>query len=432
MRKPRPPISDPAIRLSAVAVLVGLGGFLAWAVLAPLDEGIIAAGQIVVRGDRKEIAHFEGGIVREIHVVEGQAVEQGARLVTLEPVQSEAARDEIAQELFVARAAMARLDALRAGAQEPSFPDDRLGLPPEVTQAIITQQGRVFAEQRASYEAELQVLRTRRQSAESRAGDLGVQIAATSDNLRVAREDLATRREAFADQLETIGNVQRAEREVLSLEAERARQVSERNLARRSALEAGDQIAELESRFRRTIEEEAAGAAAQVLALTERLEANDDRLSRTLITSPLAGVVLGLKTNTVGGVVRPGEPIMEIVPRESRLIALLRLPPTDREAVRPGQRVVARLSAYKQYRMPRIDGEVMSVSADLREDPATGTSFYEARVVLDPATLTGIPGLELVPGLPVEAFIASGRRRTFMDHVLEPVASTVRRGLSFN
>ncbi|MEM7519360.1 MAG: HlyD family efflux transporter periplasmic adaptor subunit, partial [Planctomycetota bacterium] len=254
----------------------------------------------------------------------------------------------------------------------------------------------------------------------------------TREALRVAREDFQMKSQSLTEQLETVSNVQRAEREVLTLDAEMARLQSDRNLARRQAQEAGDQIRELETRTRRTVEEEASEAARTVLALTERLEANDDRLERTLLRAPIAGTVLGLEANTIGGVVRPGEPVMEIVPTDGRLIALVRLPPTDREAVRPGQDVKAQLSAYKQYRVPRIDGEVLSVSADLQDDPVTGESFYEARVVLDPETLTGLPSVELVPGLPVEAFIASGRRRTFLDYMFEPIASSVRRGLSLN
>ncbi|MEE4211393.1 MAG: HlyD family type I secretion periplasmic adaptor subunit [Parvularcula sp.] len=424
-------IDDQLIKVCTIACAVGLGGFLFWAGVAPLDEGVVAAGQIVVRGDRKEIAHFEGGIVREIHVSEGDEVREGDRLITLEPVQSEAARDEIAQELLTAQAEKARLDALRKE-REPSFDLDPLGLDPSIARNVAQQQQRLFEEQRATYRAELQVLETRLQSAQGRSNDLEAQIAATEKSLAVSRDELALKRQSLREQLETVANVQVAERQVLSLEAVLARLTSERNLAQRQSQEAADQIAELATKNRRTIEEEAAQAAQKILSFTERLEANEDRLSRTVLTAPLSGKVLGLKANTIGGVVTPGEKVMEIVPMEGNMIALLRLPPTDREAVRPGQEVRAQLSAYKQYRVPRIAGEVLSVSADLKQNEMTGESFYEARVLLDVDTLRGLPQVELVPGLPVEAFVASGRTRTFLDYVMEPIASTVRRGLSFN
>jgi HlyD family type I secretion membrane fusion protein len=425
-------LADKSIRLCALIVALGLGGFLLWSSFAPLDEGVTASGQLVVRGDRKEIAHFEGGIVREIHVGEGDEVAEGDPLLTLEPVQSETARDEIAQQLLAAKARAARLDALRDGRDTPAFTEESYGLREEIAADIVGQQTRLFQEERGAFEAERQVLATRRDNAAARADDLASQIAATRESLAVGRDELARRRQGLEEQLDTVDNVQRSEREVLSLEGELARLTSERNLASRQADETGDQIAELESRFRRQLEEQADEASRVVLALSERLAANDDRLSRTLLKAPQAGTVLGLSANTVGGVVIAGEPVMEIVPSGGRIIALVKLPPTDRDAVAPGQEVYAQLSAYKQYRVPRISGEVLSVSADLKEDPANGAQFYEARVEFDPDTLTGITSVELVPGLPVEAFIASGRQRTFLDYLLEPIAATVRRGLSLN
>ncbi|MCQ8185905.1 HlyD family type I secretion periplasmic adaptor subunit [Parvularcula maris] len=432
MAEPQRLMADQSIRLCALIVALGLGGFLLWSSFAPLDEGVTASGQLVVRGDRKEIAHFEGGIVRQIHVAEGDQVDEGDALLTLEPIQSETARDEIAQQLLAAQAREARLDALRGQADTPAFTEETYGLQEDIASNIISQQTRLFQEERGAFEAERQVLATRRDNAAARAQDLTAQIAATRESLAVGRDELSRRKEALAEQLDTMNNVQRSEREVLGLEAELARLTSDRNLASRQAEETADQIAELESRFRRQVEEQADEASREVLALSERLEANDDRLSRTLLKAPQAGTILGLTANTVGGVVIAGEPVMEIVPSEGRIIALVKLPPTDREAVAPGQEVYAQLSAYKQYRVPRINGEVLSVSADLKEDPANGAQFYEARVELDPDTLTGLPSVELVPGLPIEAFIASGRQRTFLDYLLEPIAATVRRGLSLN
>ncbi|MEO1043616.1 MAG: HlyD family type I secretion periplasmic adaptor subunit [Pseudomonadota bacterium] len=424
-------LRDPLIRLCAIACAIGFGVFVFWSALAPLDEGVVASGQLVVRGERKSIAHFEGGIVQTIHVSEGQRVEEDERLLTLEPVQSEAERDEIAQSLFSARASLARLSALREGS-EPVFDVVTTEISGAIADEIIAQQRRLFFQQRAALEAELAFLATQRETSEGRAADLDRQLSVVNANLQVARGDLRRRRTGLAEQLDIIDNVQRAEREVFSLEAESARLTTDRNLAQRDVLETDSRTNELLSRTQRERETEAAEAAEMALAFQERLEANDDRLDRTVITAPLSGLVLGLNANTIGGVVRPGEIVMEIVPDDGSLIALLRIKPIDREAVRQGQVVRAQLSAYKQYRVPRIEGEVMSVSADLREDAQTGLSYYEARVRLDRETLRGLPTVELVPGLPVDAFIASGRQRTFLDYVLEPIASTVRKGLALN
>ncbi|MEM9810524.1 MAG: HlyD family efflux transporter periplasmic adaptor subunit, partial [Pseudomonadota bacterium] len=327
MSKPAHLWQDSSLKICAIALGVGLGGFLLWSLIAPLDEGVVAAGQLVVAGDRKEIAHFEGGIVRAIHVAEGDRVEEGESLITLEPVQSETARDEIAQELLTAQASMERLTALRLGVQ-PLFELGGLGLKPSVVVSISEQQQRLFEEQQAAFDAEMRVLETRQAAAEELAQDLALQIKATGDNLRVAKEDFGLRSEALKERLETVQSVQRAEREVLELEAELARLKSEQNSAMRSAEEAEGKVAEENAQFRRTVEEETSDVAAQVLALSERLTATDDRLLRTELTAPLTGVVLGLEANTVGGVVRAGEKVMEIVPDGGNLVALLKLPPT--------------------------------------------------------------------------------------------------------
>ncbi|MEM7740685.1 MAG: hypothetical protein AAF225_07780, partial [Pseudomonadota bacterium] len=329
MREVQTILNDPLIRLCAIACAAGFGVFLLWSAFAPLDEGVVASGQLVVRGERKSIAHFEGGIVQSIHVSEGQRVEQDERLLTLEPVQSEAERDEIAQSLFSAQASLARLRALREGS-EPPFEGVTTEIARGTADDILAQQRRLFFQQKAALDAELAFLATQRETAEGRASDLDRQLAVVNANLAVARKDLLRRRSGLAEQLDTIDNVQRAERDVFALEAESARLTTERNLAQRHVLETDSQAQELRSRTQRERETEAAEAAAMALAFQERLEANDDRLDRTVITAPLSGLVLGLNANTIGGVVRPGEIVMEIVPDDGSLIALLRIMPIDR------------------------------------------------------------------------------------------------------
>jgi multidrug efflux pump subunit AcrA (membrane-fusion protein) len=126
--------------------------------------------------------------------------------------------------------------------------------------------------------------------------------------------------------------------------------------------------------------------------------------------------------------VRQGEPIMEIVPSGADLIANLRLRPTDRDAVSPGQEVEAQLTAYKSFIAPRLPGTVIGVSADLIEDPATQTYYYEARVSLDTGGLAPDTRVEVIPGMPVDAYIHSGQKRTTLDYLFEPIMATMRRG----
>ncbi|MBB4658683.1 HlyD family type I secretion periplasmic adaptor subunit [Parvularcula dongshanensis] len=433
MTAPRGPFADRTIRYSMLACALGFGGFIFWSAVAPLEEGVTASGQVVVRDDRQRVQHYEGGIIRELYVREGQSVEAGDVLLELEPLQSQASRDELAQDLAINTASLARLAALRSAGDEPDFSSlGGIGLPEGVRDEIEARQSTLFEQQRAARDAEIGVLQARRASLVGRVSDLRGQIDATENALASGREDLKLRRELLEQRLETIGNVQRLSREVASLAGELSRLAGARNEAQGAIAETDDQIAEARARFLEQTGREVVEAQSRALAARERLRGTEDRLARTTIKAPIAGAVLNLAVSTVGGVVRQGEPIMEIVPRDSALIASIRLSPTDRDSVTAGQSVEAQLTAYKSFRAPRLPGEVVGVSADLVEDPVTRTHYYEARVVLDASHLDPAARIEVLPGMPVEAFIASGRSRTFLDYVFEPIRATMSRGSRMN
>ena len=431
---PRRPLSDKGIAWCVRACVVGFGGFLAWSLIAPLAEGVHASGTIVVQEDRKTVQHFEGGIIRELMVREGQSVAAGDTLLVLEPLQSETQRDEYAQELAVQTATIERLTALRSGREDLGFTALRsIDLDGSVRDEIEARQRALFVQQRAAHEAEVEVLLTRRASLEGRVRDLENQIRATGAALASGRDDLALRRELLAERLETVGTVAALEREVSRLEAELSRLRGARNEAASGIQETTDQIRQAEAALAERAGREIVEAQGRALAARERLRSTEDRLARTVVTAPVGGEVLNLAFATVGGVVRAGEPIMEIVPQTGELIANLRLAPMDRDAVVPGQEVKAQLTAYKGFvRSASLGGEVLGVSADLLEDPATAIPYYEARVRLDTSEIDPGDRIVIIPGMPVDAFIASGRSRTFMSMMVDPITETIERGSQMN
>lgn len=421
--------NDRSIRYSVLAIIVGFGGFLIWGLIAPLAEGVTAHGQIVVQDNRKEVQHLEGGMISALHVKEGQKVAEGDILLELAPLQSESARDELAQELAVQSASLIRLNALRN--EEKSVNFDKLaeiGIDEATRTDIVERQTSLFNQQRNSLSAELSVLQSRRNSLRTRRQDLVSEVDATERALIVAREDLALRRELLAEKLETIGNVSQIEREVSSLEAELSRLQGERNQALKNGEEVINQIREAKAQFQEQVGRELLEAQARGLAARERLLALDDRLARTVVRAPQSGTVLNLAYSTIGGVVSPGNTIMEIVPDNDDLIVNARLSPTDRDAVQPGQAVKAQLTAYKSFKVERLDGVVVNVSADLKQDEVNGAYFYETRIQLDASTLDPESRIQIIPGMPVDTFIASGNRRSFFDYVFEPIRTTIERG----
>lgn len=422
-------MQDRGIRNSVIALVIGFGIFIGWSAFAGLDEGVTASGLIVVQDNRKAVQHFEGGIVSKLNVHEGDHVEKGDILLELEPIQSEAARDELAQDFAVQTATLERLLALRADRDVLTFQSIRQIDLPDATKLDITgRQAALFNQQRAAHNAELSVLETRKQTVIGRQADLSNQIAATRRQLLAARKDLKLRRELLAEKLETIGNVAQLEREVAGLEATASRLVGDQNEAAQSEQEIKDQVLEAKARFQEQISEQIVETQAKVLATRERLQALDDRLSRTVIRAPQGGTVLNLAYTTIGGVVGAGNTILEIVPDTDKLVAKVKLSPTDRDAVTKGQRVRAQMTAYKTYMMKQLDGEVLSISADLKTDEASGAMYYEAQIALDTSELSADDRILIIPGMPVSAFITSGTKRSFLDYVFEPILKTFRTG----
>lgn len=407
MIRPRTgPLADRSILWSMIAFAVGIGGFFLWAALAPLEEGVTASGQVVVQNDRKVIQHLEGGIVGTLYVAEGDRVAQGDLLVALRPLQSEAARDELAYDVGALAASEARLKALKAGLDEIDWSSlETLQLKPSVYEDIRVRQQALFVEQRQAHASEIEVLQQRRTTLEGRVTDAASELAAVRSALSSARADLERRSSLLGERLETINNVAQLEREVASLEGDVARLEGQRNEALANIRETDESIAEVRAKFAESISRELVDAQTRYLAARERLRRTEDRLARTLIRAPRSGEVLNLAVTTIGGVVGPGEPIMEIVPSTDQLIALVRLRPNDRDAVAPGQEVEAQITAYNSFTTPRLKGQVLGVSADLVEDPASRTTFYEARVVLDASDVPPSTQILLIPGMPVETFI---------------------------
>ncbi len=166
----------------------------------------------------------------------------------------------------------------------------------------------------------------------------------------------------------------------------------------------------------------------QLQQAEERLSSAQDILNRSVIVAPVAGEILNLRFTTRGGVVRPGEAILEIVPQVGEITASVRIRPNERAAVYQGQAVRTRVTAFKSWLTPQLDGEVVSVSADLKTDQETGAPYYEVRVTIPASELIKLGVREIIPGMPVEVFIYSGSSRTTLDYLFEPISESLFRG----
>ena len=247
--------------------------------------------------------------------------------------------------------------------------------------------------------------------------------------LNAAHDELALRQEMFEKQLVRLDNVTTAEREAARLEAEVARLASEKESARSEEIDLAAQITQTKARFAQDVANKLLQTRGDFLAIEEKLRAAQDVLDRSVITSPVSGEVLNLNLSTVGGVIRSGETLMEIVPDAGGLTATINIRPSDRASIFEGQTVRTQLSAYKSWKTPRLAGEVIGVSADLKTDPNTAAVYYEARIDVPQSEVERVEALDITPGMPIDVFIYSGRSRTFFDYVLEPLSESLFRGL---
>ena len=419
----------PAIWISALLCNLALGGFIAWSALAPLAEGVVAYGRVAGENDRKIVQHLEGGLVDQILIREGETVSEGQPLMVLASVAVSADRDQILQYLGDAQARVDRLDALLAEA--PSVRFARLASVPvsaSVRAEIEARQRTLFEQQRASLLANTEVLSRRRASLLLRGDTLQDQIDNTARAQGLLREEITQMRELVELRMAINRDLSALEVREAQLASDLARLQAEQLDARSQASELTAQISRANAEFLEKLSTELVEARTEVSAGEERLRAVQDVLNRTTLYAPQAGTILNLAFSTTGGVVRPGEPILEIVPVSPELIVTLQVRPSDRDAVHEGLAVQARFSGINSWQSPALQGKVEQVSADLKTSPTGDYRFYEARVAIDPAGLSG-SGIDPVPGMPVEAFVSSGRSRTLVDYLLEPITAVMRRGV---
>jgi len=425
------PKSDRLVRRMGAVCWLGLGGFLLWAGFAPLEEGIAARGRIVVEAERKVVQHLEGGIIRDLRVREGDTVAAGDILVALEDTSSLAGRDLVAKEFAGLTASAQRLAALQSGAASPDFSViEKIDLESDERADIIAREMSLFEEQRELHYADINVFEARREAAEAIKVSRDREIAIAEKALEKARSELAWQRNMLREKLVRRDQVTNLEREVSRLEGDIARLVSEREAAKAEADDYTAQVRQSETRFRQTIADDLLKTRTSLLTAEERLRAAQDVFNRSVIRAPVSGKILNLRFATIGGVVRPGEAIMEIIPDDGGVSASVRIRPGDRASLVDGQTVLTQISAYRSWRAPRLSGEVVTVSADLKTDPNTADTYYDARIVIPGTEIARLDGRDILPGMPVDVFIASGNQRTLLDYVLEPLRQSAMRGLS--
>lgn len=418
--------SRPYVWIGLLLLFGLLGGIVAWSANAQLDGAVIVPGTFTVESNRKTLQHLEGGIVSEILVKDGHRVEAGQVLLRLDGTVDRANSEVIAGQLDELIAWRARLRAERADAASLRFPPELLARQGEAgVAAILAGQADLFAARRAARSGQVALLTQRMDRFAEEIEGLEAQRASSERQIGFVEEELVGLRKLFEKGYARLPRILALEREAERIRGEVAEHAAGIARARNGIDELKLERLQAEREFQERVTTELRSIEPRIAALVEQQVAAEQRLSRVDLRAPRAGVVVGLKVNTIGGVVRPGEAILDLVPEGEPLVIEARVPTADVDKVAQGQASRVRLSAFDQDSTPEISGEVVSVSADSFADEATGLRYYSARIRLnDREPMGGIP--ELVPGMPAEVFINTGSR-TALSYFVKPFTDRLAR-----
>lgn len=417
------------IRASVLVIGLFFGGLGWWAASAPLAGAAIAPGVVSPDGSRRTVQHLEGGIIREIRVQDGSVVRAGDPLIVLEDVQARAGFDMLQTRLYTLAAIQARLRAEQAYAGSVRFPDWLVQAPQgdaTALEAMVAQRALLDARAKALADRK-DILRRRIEQLRQEIAGLEAQIRADSRQIDLIDQEIEGVEELYRKGLERKSRLLALKRGRADIEGNRAERQARIARAEQAIGETELQIIAQDTAHLEAVNEEASRVQVELAEVEQRLAASRDVLERTLITAPTDGTVLGLRFRTPGGVVRPGEPVLELVPRDEELLVDARVSPMDIDIVRAGLPAQVVLPAFQQRHMPRLEGRVRDVSADAITDPQSGERFFEARIEIDRARLAALaPEVQLTPGMPAEVYITTGEH-TVLDYLLSPFYDSLRR-----
>lgn len=430
----RPAAAEPDLRqltrlprrmgLAATAVLVAFFG--GWSVLAPLASAALAPGVVSPDGNRKTVQHLEGGIIRTIHVREGDRVAVGDPLVTLDDTQARAHYEELRERHVYLLGTEARLNAERTDAAEIEFPSILADLELPGAERVMAAQRELLASRRATHQGRERILASRIRQLEEQNTGLDEVIAAQDEQIALIEEEIASTQQLFDKGLERMPRLLALKRAKADLEAEKA---ANRARIAENAQAMGEteiQLLTLTEDARERVNDELANVQRQLAELRSQIPSREDLLSRTVVRAPLDGTVMNVLITTETGVVRPGDALLEIVPDNAALIVDARVKPTDIDRVHPGMEARVVLTAYRQRTLPLIHGTLRSISADALVEERSGESYFLAKVEVKPEDLAKIEEVQLSPGMPAEVMILDGEQ-TLLDYLLAPIVDSMRR-----
>ena len=413
------------VGLTLFFLVFGVFGF--WSALAPLDGAAFAPGTVTVKSYKKVVQHLEGGIVADILARDGDLVAAGQPLLILDDTQPKASLEIVNSQYVALRMIESRLVAERDSLETVSYPS-ALALSNASAQQEVAAQNEIFAARKATNEGRIGILEQRVDQLQTQVVGMEAQRETKELLAQSFAEELADTQSLLDQGFSEKNRLRQAERSFASYSGEAAELIANIAATRVQIGETELQILQQTSEFQNEVVSELSEVQTGLKDAEERLTALQDVVRRTTIVSPDTGLVNGMQVHTIGGIIGPGAPIAEIVPESDELIVEASVNPIDIDRVSEGQEARIRFSTFGS-RAPTIFGTLINLSADAIPNEATGTSYYLARVEVNPDSIEELGDLALMPGMPAEIYINTGSR-TLLQYLFKPLSNSVSR--SFN
>lgn len=412
-------------RMGLWALTIGFGGFLLWAAVAPLDEGVPATGSVALDTKRKAIQHLSGGIVQEVKVGEGSLVEEGQLLIKLDDAVARANYEAVRQNYLALRAMQGRLQAEQLGQDKIAFHPDLIAAStdPLIRQQVQNQE-QLFGTRRSLLRSDLQSIEESIVGQQALLQSYASMHISRTEQLQLLKDELGSLKGLVEEGYAPRNRQRELERSAAEVRSSLADLKGNEMRAQSAILELRQRVLSRKQEYRKEVETQLADVQREVQADQEKLRAVTNDLQRMEIRSPAHGQVVGLAIQTVGGVIQPGQKLMDVVPQGEPLMLEVRVPPHMIDRVKAELPVDVRFASFAHAPQLVVDGVVDSVSGDLLTDPHTNVTYFLARVKVTAEGQKVLGARQMQPGMPVEVIFKTGER-TLLTYLLHPLLKRV-------
>ncbi|GHC29951.1 HlyD family type I secretion periplasmic adaptor subunit [Kushneria pakistanensis] len=426
------PISDRgARRAGLIIVLLAFGIFGGWAMLANLAVAVVATGTVSVESFKKTVQHLEGGIVSQINVDDGDHVKAGDVLMVLDATQARSQYAIARTGWFMASAEEARLMAEQQRLDQLEFPAELTDMArdhPRLAQMLQVQQS-LFISRRQALEGELEGLDEQSRQFREQISGLEQTMAINNERIASLRAEAGDYRALFREGLGNNQRVRELERQIMQFNSDSASSKAQIAQLRSQISENRVRMETRRQAYQQEVGQALRQAQSEIGDTSERMTALSDQMRRTELRAPVSGTVVGLETHTLGAVLEPGRPVMNIVPSAEGFLIETRIAAQDIDNIYVGQPAEIRFSAFNQRRASVVEGELINVSADSFQDESTGASYYRGRVRVSEAGQESMTDeMQLLSGMPAEVMLRTGER-TLMGYLMAPVTDMLARAV---